>query len=83
MKTDKLDIDPSSTTTNLLQSISNKIGRAVKDLKVKYKRDGFVLKILPGWPLSHYDFHQGSNINVEIKESEEEQKVTNLRPLFS
>lgn len=55
-RTDKLDIDPTLTTTNLLQSISNKIGRPVKDLKVKFKRDGYTLKVLPGWPLSHYDF---------------------------
>jgi serum/glucocorticoid-regulated kinase 2 len=55
-RTDRIDIDPASTTTNLLQTIAHKIGRPVRDLKVNFKRDGYTLKVLPGWPLNHYDF---------------------------
>lgn len=55
-KSDKIDIDCNSNTTRLLELISNRVGRPIKDLIVKYKRDGYTLKVLKGWPLSLYDF---------------------------
>lgn len=70
---EKLNIPPSvQTTDQLFKIISAKIQKKEKEINLRFKKDGYTLKIIRGWDIDFYEIKDGTKITAEILETSEE-----------
>lgn len=62
---------PDTSIDDLFILVAQKLQLKQKEISLKFKRDGYILKLIRGWNLSDYDIREGSLIVAEILETPE------------
>ena len=61
----RIDIAPNSNVMDLQQRLFNLLKISPSSQMLKFKRDGYTLRLIPGWDLDFYEIKEGSIIYLE------------------
>ena len=61
----RLDISSNSNVLDLQEKLFSLLKISPSAQLLKFKRDGYTLRIIPGWDLDFYEIKEGSIIYVE------------------
>ena len=70
-KTERLYAHDVTTTDQLLELVSAKVNSKSQDILLRYHPNtDYALKIIKGWPLSHYELKDGAELEVEVLDTQ-------------
>lgn len=64
-RTDRLIVPNNCDTENLIHILSKRYNTPVNRINVKFKRDGYNLRVIKGWTFEDYDLKENSILQVE------------------
>ena len=72
-KTERIEVQPSTTTDELLEIVALRTGKPLDSFALIYRQEQVrvfqsttQVRIIKGWPLSHYDIRGGLTFTVEL-----------------
>ena len=77
-KTERLYSKDVTTTDQLIAMVSGKVNFKTTNIILRYRVDrDLTIRIIPGWNIGHYELKDGSELEVQVIEKEDQEKTNN------